>query len=164
MQTLITRLAQRHHFDLAQPNAHYKLYLSGFMPLVIERLNSTTLSLAHYYTQNGDLIADPDVVFFTGYAEWVPIEITQPATYLVGRGPLGGYQRVATLTPDRRAIATYQPKPQADLTSFTNFWAANLRHQGWLLHATPQPPTVTVTPTPSRINPPPSNPPARPAR
>lgn len=147
MQDLITQLAQRHHFDLTQPGAHLKLYLEGYMPLVIERLNSTTLSLAHYYTQNGDLIADPDVVFFTGYAEWVPIEITQPATYIAGLGPLGGYQRVATLTGDRRAIATYQPQAQADLASFTHTWAANLRHQGWLTHSTTQPPAAKTATT-----------------
>jgi hypothetical protein len=41
MQDMITQLAQHHNFDLTQPGTHLKLYVENFMPLVIERLNST---------------------------------------------------------------------------------------------------------------------------
>ena len=35
----------------------------SFMPLVIERLNDNTISLTHYYIQNGDNMYDPDMRF-----------------------------------------------------------------------------------------------------
>jgi len=41
---------------------HYmKLKAPGFMDLVIEKIGDNRISLSHYYEQNGDLMADPDV-------------------------------------------------------------------------------------------------------
>lgn len=41
---------------------HYmKLKAPGFMDLVIEKIWDNRISLSHYYEQNGDLMADPDV-------------------------------------------------------------------------------------------------------
>jgi hypothetical protein len=46
----------------------------GYQPLVIER-HGEMISVAHYFEQNGDLIADPDVELH--YPSWVPTGITQ---------------------------------------------------------------------------------------
>ncbi len=93
------------------------------MPLVIEKIGSNLVSVAHYYTQNGDAIADPDMEFFTGYSEWVPIAITQV---------YGGYQRAAEFNGDCTKIVRYAPKLVRSLAAFANQWAQNIRAQGWL--------------------------------
>lgn len=50
----------------------------GMMPLVIEKVGKRRISVAHYYTQRGDLMADPDIVFHvTTDGTWIPIEYTQ---------------------------------------------------------------------------------------
>lgn len=40
---------------------YMKLKAPGFMDLIIEKLWNNRISLSHYYQQNGDLMADPDV-------------------------------------------------------------------------------------------------------
>ncbi len=35
-----------------------------YMPLSVERLSENTFSLTHYYEQNGDLVPDPDMLFW----------------------------------------------------------------------------------------------------
>jgi len=42
---------------------HIRLVSDGFMPLVIERIGDDTISVTHYYEQNGDLMSDPDMTF-----------------------------------------------------------------------------------------------------
>ena len=35
----------------------------AFMPVVIEQVGENQISIAHYYEQNGDLMADPEIIF-----------------------------------------------------------------------------------------------------
>lgn len=130
MQKVITALAQKHDFNLNQSGCSLVLQLPGFMPLVIERITLNEVSVCHYYQQNGDMMRDPEVVFFTGYfftgdKQWVPISFEQLP---------GTYQVAATLTDDHKAIEKVAPRQQADLASFCRMWARNLKHQGWLEH------------------------------
>lgn len=122
MQAIITAIAEKHNLDLSAEEAHLRLENEPYMPLVIEKVGKHLVSVAHYYYQSGDAIADPDVVFFTGYGEWVAIEIQQPI----------GYQRVAHLNDTGTAIETVNLRAQADLASFTNLWARNIKEQGYL--------------------------------
>ena len=46
---------------LSSPDGYLKLKSQGFMDLTIERIGSDEISLTHYYEQNGDLVADPDM-------------------------------------------------------------------------------------------------------
>jgi len=46
---------------------------AGFMDLTIEKVGEIRLSVAHYYTQRGDLMSDPQVVFDIRKDEWVPL-------------------------------------------------------------------------------------------
>lgn len=124
MQRLITQIAAKHGLDLSAEEAHLRLEQNGYMPLVIEKIGQYRVSVAHYFRQNGDSIADPDVVFFTGYSEWVPIEIQQ----------VMGFHRYAELAVDEGSIERFAPRGQADLALFTNQWARNLKQQGWLEH------------------------------
>lgn len=121
MQSIITKIAARHGLDLTQLGGHLRLTMPGMLPLVIETLPDQMVSVAHYYTQNGDAMRDPEVVFYTGWYEWAPIEITQD--------PTGNYRHVCKPEgPDAWVL----PAEQADLASFVRVWAKNIREQGWL--------------------------------
>jgi Domain of unknown function (DUF6908) len=134
LQAVVEALCAKHELDLKQVGAHLRLENDPYEPLVIERIAEHQVSVAHYYVQNGDAIADPDVVVFTGYAEWVPISIQQPIVCLAGR-ELGGYHVVAELTDDGNNIARFYPRAQPKTASFCKTWARNLKAQGWLEHA-----------------------------
>ena len=125
MQKIITRLAKKHGLDLAAHQAHLRLENGPFMPLVIEKIGRHLVSVTHYFVQNGDQVADPDVVFFSGYGPWVPIEITQVYP--------GGYRCYAELSADGNEIDRINRRGQADLARFVEgSWARNLKGQGWL--------------------------------
>jgi hypothetical protein len=123
MQAVIVQLARRHGLDLTQVGAYLRLDLPGYDRLVIESIGSQQVSVAHYFEANGDLVAEPDVVFFTGSGPWIPIAITQT---------LGGYRSYAQLAQDGRQIQRLERQGQAELAAFTEVWAQNLMDQGWL--------------------------------
>ena len=125
MQRIITQLAEKHGVDLGQVEAHVRLHLPGYERLTIENIGRHQVSVAHYFEMNGDLVPDPDVVFFTGGGVWAPIEITYS---------FGLYRRYATLNEDATQLQVMDAANQADLANFTELWAQNLIDQGWLLH------------------------------
>ena len=88
---------------------HLRLERDGFMPLVIEVFRGVGVSVAHYFTQNGDAMRDPEIVFNPD--TWHGVEITQD--------PIGRYQRV----PEGK----YSP----GIESLARMWAKNLRSQGF---------------------------------
>ncbi len=134
LRAVIEALCAKHATDLQPVGAHLRLENDPFEPLVIERIAQHQVSVAHYFTQGGDAIADPDVVLFTGYTEWVPISIQQPTVCLMGCA-LGGYRVVAELSDDGARVARFYPDGQSEIASFCNTWARNLKSQGWLDHA-----------------------------
>lgn len=123
IQSIITRIAIRHALDLSAVESHLRLEQRGYIPLVIEKIGKNLLSVAHYYTQNGDAIADPDVVFFIGADRWIPYEVTQS---------LGGCMRVAELSADGATITKIDSRAMASLVAFCETWAHNLEAQNWL--------------------------------
>ena len=60
---------------------------TGYMPVHVECLQRTGLgllySIAHYYEQNGDLVAAPDVVFVRAAEGWSPISFQNSIAYRV---------------------------------------------------------------------------------
>lgn len=129
MQRIIEQIAAKNGLDMTASEAHLRLNNEPYMPLVIEKVGKDFVSVAHYYEQNGDLVADPEVVFYTGYGEWVPVEMTQPPMMIMGRA-IGGTQRLVTFE-DGKAVR-YAPKQQASVASFCRTWAKNIREQQWL--------------------------------
>jgi hypothetical protein len=126
MKAVIEQLAQRHDLDLTQIEAHLRLDLPGFDRLVIENIGLNCISVAHYFELNGDLVAEPDVVFYTGRAgEWAPISISQS---------LIGWRSYAELSEDGSHLMLDSPSGQADLAEFAEQWAENIQAQGWLEH------------------------------
>jgi hypothetical protein len=134
LQAIVEALCAKYETDLTPVGAHLRLENDPFEPLVIERIAQHQVSVAHYFTQGGDAIADPDVVLFTGYTEWVPISIQQPTVCLMGCA-LGGYRVVAELSDDGARMARFYPDGQSEIASFCNTWARNLKAQGWLERA-----------------------------
>ncbi len=131
MYSVINGLARKHGLDLSTAEAHMRLDMRGFNRLVVERVGHHQVSVAHYYEQNGELIADPEIQFFTGVADpqhsgqqlWVPVAIQQVR---------GGYQRVAELNAEGTRIVRLNAAAQANVAVFANSWARSIRHQGWL--------------------------------
>ena len=124
MQETVTALAQRHGLDLREKGAYLRLDMPHFDRLVIEVLHPTLVSVAHVYEPRpGVHLADPGIVFFTGDEAWVPIEVTQR---------IGGYRIYAVLSEELDSIVSVLSEKQADLASFAEMWADNIRQQGWL--------------------------------
>ena len=85
----------------------------SIMPLVIECHDTNTVSVSHYYEQNGDLMADPDIVFLASPQGWKAIEYTQHNLNIYQCAGEGRYLPSAT--------------------SFSNgTWARNIREQGFV--------------------------------
>ena len=124
MKRVIEALAQKHGIDLSQVEAHLRLDLPHFDRLTIENIGFQRISVAHYFERNGDLVAEPDVVFFTGLdGKWIPIEITQSMT---------GWTAYVHFDDSGTQIERVNTRGQADLAAFTQQWAQNLIDQGWL--------------------------------
>ena len=77
------------------------------MDLTIEKVRDNEISVAHYYTQRGDLMRDPEIVYRIEDGNWIPVEYTQDP---------GIYQR------DETGLET----------EFPQIWDRNLRRQGFL--------------------------------
>lgn len=128
MKNVIEQLAAQHSIDLGKPGAMLWLNMPSFDRLRIERLANGCLSVAHLFQAGGHSIPEPDVCFFVdGEEKWIPVNITQS---------IGGYRAYAELSEDGSAIVRYSRKGQADLATFCEQWAQNLRDQRWLENAT----------------------------
>jgi len=124
MKQVIGQLCAKHGIDLTRQRDHIRLDMEGFDRLCIEVIAPSAISVAHYFEMNGDLVAEPDIVFFVDVAgEWIPIEITQSMT---------GWKRVAEFSEDGTKIVRYRQREQADIASFAEDWAQNIADQGWL--------------------------------
>jgi len=100
---------------------YLKLRASGFMDLVIERIGENEISLAHYYEQNGDLVADPEMtvrVLPEGFAE--ALSFSMPG--------MGIYQEVYF---ERDGKKYMRPRLKQDQNAFLDKWLMNLKHQGF---------------------------------
>ena len=96
----------------------------SFMPVSVEVVGKTPqgaliVSVAHYYEQNGDLMADPEVTFVVTRDEYVfPISFRQD-----NLGIDGTYVRW-------EGNKVYWNLPmQNDLVEFCNQWMENIKHQ-----------------------------------
>ncbi len=124
MARAITKIAQQSGIDLDKVGAHVRIDNPPFMPLCIEVIAQNLASVAHYYEQNGDLVPDPDMVFFTGYGVdngWVPVSIQMAV----------GIYHQASWVEDGE-ITRFDMREQAEQTSFANMWARNLQEQGFV--------------------------------
>jgi hypothetical protein len=97
---------------------YMKLQAPGFMDFVIEKIWNNRISLSHYYEQNGDLMADPDVELIVDSND----ETIKAATFQ--QDNLAIYQRAYdgdTLVDDYLAN---------ELNHFVGQWLDNIQMQG----------------------------------
>lgn len=113
----------------ATPDNHFTFHAGGYMPLSLEYLydamGGRVYSLMHYYTQNGDLMRDPDMTFVVSHDEQkiIPLTYQQDGCPFSPCGTL--YQEVFD-GPDR-----YRPGLLRELDSFLALWTKNILHQGF---------------------------------
>jgi len=102
----------------------YRYKAEGFMDLVVEKLSDNEFSLAHYYTQNGDLMRDPEMVVKIypeyGFCEAMTFQMDNPSiyqqVYKSVEGQVYVHQRI-----------------KIELNSFLRTWLRNLLEQGHTL-------------------------------
>ena len=99
---------------------------SSFMPVSVEAIFENEkymiLSVAHYFEQNGDLMADPEMLFI--YAKAMKTYIP---SYFKQDGFMGSEQESVIM--ENGEIKGYKAKMQADHTSFANQWLRNIKQQ-----------------------------------
>jgi len=100
-----------------QSSFHVRFHMKGYQRLVIER-HGDMISVAHYFEQNGDLVADPDVELH--YPSWVPTAITQ--AYF-------GYRQKFIERDGKTFVDT---RFDREVSSFLAMWARNIKAQGWV--------------------------------
>jgi hypothetical protein len=103
---------------------HIKLHVEGHEDLVIEKTGHDIISVAQYYTQMGDLMADPDIVFRVIGDDWIPIEYTHHG--------LGKYN--------------YSESGLPHLNGFIQTWDRALKRQGFIEAAKEQAATSPSSP------------------
>lgn len=90
-----------------------EIEVDGYMPLTIEKIEDSKLSVAHYYTQRGDLMSDPEIVFrIDNDGEWTPVRYTQHPRH-----------------------HQYNENGLPSVDAFVNTWDRKLRKQGFPDHA-----------------------------
>ncbi len=99
-----------------QTEFHVRFEMPGFDRLVIER-HGSLVSVAHYFEQNGDLIADPEVEIH--YPTWFPTAITQ----VIG----GRREKFIERNGQEYVVVNFHN----EVTSFLVMWGRNIRAQGW---------------------------------
>lgn len=109
---------------------HFVFHASGFMPLAIENLENAwegfpVYSMTHYYTQNGDMMNDPDMTFAVLHDARmiVPLTFQQDGAWWTDSGTV--YEEVFP-EPGK-----YVPMLMDDLDSFLATWTVNIVAQGF---------------------------------
>ncbi len=90
-----------------------------YMALHVDRIGENTFALAHYFTQNGDRVCDPDGEFVKTPTGWLPTAL-QLCT--------GHYTRAVELD-DREVPTGYRPRALQELHSFAAMWLRNAAEQ-----------------------------------
>ena len=92
-----------------------------FMAVCVDRLTERHYSISHYYEQNGDLMADPDMTFFKSAEGKV-----YPCTFQ--QDSLAIYRIGLDITEDG-VIEADNAKEQAGQAEFANGWMRNIADQ-----------------------------------
>jgi hypothetical protein len=95
---------------------------NGYMPVHVEYVGPNMFSVAHYGALNGDLMADPEMVFWKSpLGIWLPVSITQ---HYVGR-----YAEAVVFDGEGAKPTKFQPELLAELAQFASMWMKNIATQ-----------------------------------
>jgi hypothetical protein len=102
------------------PGSNIKIHNDeSYMAVHVDRLAEDRVAVAHYGTQNGDLMSDPMMEFIKYNGKWYPAvcEMHYMGLYQVAMRPAegGGYR--------------YTPRLNRDLCAFADTWFDNIRNQ-----------------------------------
>lgn len=100
----------------SRPGRSKKFKAAGFMDLHLESLSGNTISLTHYYEQNGDLVPDPDMEIRLD-----PVAKTALAMHFQD------YRSYQEVYPD----GIEDPRQFKSQNSFLTFWLSNIKNQGF---------------------------------
>jgi hypothetical protein len=88
--------------------------------------------VAHEFVSDSGLImGDPEVVFYTLYDEWIPIESTQPISNNTTLGQFDGNRAYAELSATGKYIKSVDFDNQKNLAVFVKNWFKCLKADGW---------------------------------
>ena len=117
--------------ELSQGKEYANLKVKGYMPLSVEYQNygkgHERFTLTHYGKQNGDLMADPDVVFKIVRPEKGK-PLAEPISF---RNDYMGINREVYLYDDQGREEKVNIKEKQSLKSFCSMWFRNLKSQGF---------------------------------
>lgn len=100
---------------------YMKIENEPYMKLSIDNLGNNTISMAHNFIQNGDVIPDPDM-------EIRIIPEMKMVEALAIQHSTGYYRRVYA---DIERTKVY-PREKKEQNSFLNMWTKNLMNQGFI--------------------------------
>ena len=132
MAKALFTLFQKHGVSPEKAECGYLLKLknNGYMDLVIEKVDTDQISVAHYFESNGDLVADPEVVFYFDFDDTGKLVLAPESIIQV----FGGYQEVSEKKPcevNGYTFSVSSPKQYADVLEFCQMWGQNIIDQGW---------------------------------
>ena len=125
--------------DKMQGKDYLKITNEPYMPLSIERIgkiyweDGKLISLCHYYEQNGDLMADPQMCFILvdqREKDKTAYEKVMVVPYLFQQDNLGIYEESMLFKND--VVAHCDIVKQAEHTAFADHWLHNVAQQGFL--------------------------------
>ena len=123
----VQAIIDKHGGIEALKEKYIKVKNEPYMPLVIEWVGNgpyetELVSVAHYYTQNGDAMRDPEIVFSVSkLGFWMPMTFQQDN--------LGLYQEAVTI---RDGSFFIKPALIRELQEFAQMWDRNISEQGFL--------------------------------
>jgi hypothetical protein len=107
-------------WELADKNGYYKLNNDPtFIPVTLEIVGKNQLSVCHYGECNGDLMRDPEMVFYKQNDDWFPIYF---------RNDWVGVEEISYRRIDGKLVAVNE-KYQHDQAEFANIWMVNIKDQ-----------------------------------
>lgn len=118
---------------LSEGNNYRKVNTSeSFMAVVVEWIGYGNIdeqgdlfSVAHYYEQNGDLMRDPEMIFYrAGAGAWFPTYFRQDNM---------GIEWESVVFEADGKVKDYRKRMQADQAAFANIWMRNIKEQQNLL-------------------------------
>ena len=90
-----------------------------YMAVNVDRLGERLFAVSHRFEQNGDLVPDPEIVFYRDEdGAWLPYSVT----YAIGR-----YEEVLVLDGD--AITGWRPRAYSGLRDFARLLLSNIKAQ-----------------------------------
>ncbi len=118
----------RHLEALLDDMPYRRVEVATYLPLVVERLPDSEVSMAHYGVRNDDPMRDPELVFEV--REEGGIMLAEPFYFRNDYLGVELYTRLRLRRPPADGLV-YRPDQHEGLCRFAGQWCANLRQQGF---------------------------------